>query len=314
MDIIEQLKRTYRAGSMLTRLIYINAAVWVVLRLLVLVPMMLGVDSTPWLQWVEVPSAPATLLRRPWTVLTYMVAHYDVLHILFNMLWLYWLGRIFMEYFNGKQLAGLYVLGGLGGALFYLAGYNLLPAFADHQSYMLGASAAVIAIVTGIAVVKPDYKIRLLFLGDISLKWVAIVTVGIDLLSLTDVNAGGHLAHVGGALTGLAFGLCMRRGHDITRPVNAVLDALSNLWQSLRRGSARLKGRTRRQSQPGTADSRRRAEEKFRKATAQQQRNQGGVTEEELDAVLDKIKRSGYGSLTEHERDVLFRASRRREP
>lgn len=170
MAFIEDIKRNYMQGSMLVRLIIINVAVFVLLHVLVLGALLFNVNGESLLRWVEVPSDLWLLLKRPWTLVTYMFAHYGLLHILFNMLWLYWLGRIFMEYFSPKQLTGLYLLGGWGGAALYLLAYNLLPYFSTSTGFMIGASASVMAIVVATAVYAPDYKIGLLFLGEVSLK------------------------------------------------------------------------------------------------------------------------------------------------
>ncbi len=276
---------------MLMRIIYINIAVFVVLRLIGLCAVLFNPALMGILKWVEVSSNPWEVLRKPWTILTYAFAHYDMLHILFNMLWLYWLGRIFMEYFTSKQLAGLYVLGALGGAALYLLAYSTLPVFST-QAYMLGASASIIAIVVAMAVYNPDYKIGLLFIGDISLKWVALVTVMIDLFSVDSLNAGGHIAHIGGAIVGLVYALMMRRGHDITAPLNAVIDKVASLFsRKEKRGpGAPIGGSAYRGKAAGNNN-----------ANASQR-----PSETDLDRVLAKIKRSGYTALTDEERDILF--------
>jgi len=299
MAFIEDIKRNYMQGSMLVRLIIINVAVFVLLHVLVLGALLFNVNGESLLRWVEVPSDLWLLLKRPWTLVTYMFAHYGLLHILFNMLWLYWLGRIFMEYFSPKQLTGLYLLGGWGGAALYLLAYNLLPYFSTSTGFMIGASASVMAIVVATAVYAPDYKIGLLFLGEVSLKWVAIVTVGIDLLGLEPGNMGASIAHIGGAIVGAAYGLRIKQGHDITRPVNAVIDALLGLFNGR---SLRL------------PEFKKRRSSKARGASQSPRPNTppDTVSEEELDTILSKIKAAGYDALTDEEKDKLFKASRRR--
>ena len=301
MAIIDDLKTRYSQGSMLMRFIYINIAVFVVLHVLTLVFLLLGIDTQWPLRMVEVPTAWQQLLRRPWTLLTYMFAHYELLHILFNMLWLYWLGRIFLEFFLPRQLGGLYVLGGLGGAAFFVLAYNLLPHFAGQPGLLLGASASVIAIVVAAAVYAPHYKIGLLFIGDISLKWVAIITVGIDLLSFDTGNAGGHIAHLGGAFTGALWALNIKRGHDITNPINAVIDMVVGTVRHL----ARHKGKDA-AGAPAAQDV------SSQRPSASQKPKGPTAYEERLDQILAKIKQSGYTALTDDEKDFLFNASRKR--
>lgn len=302
MAIIDDIKFAYRRGSMLMRFIFINIAVCVILHLATLVAWMITGDQAAVLQWVELPSDLSLLIRRPWTLVTYMFSHYALLHILFNMLWLYWLGRIFMEYFSPKQLTGVYLLGGWGGALLFLLAYNLMPSLAGNSVFLIGASASVLAVIVATAVYAPDYKIGLLFLGEVAIKWVAIVTVAIYLIGMESGNIGGNIAHIGGALVGAWFALRIKRGRDITRPLNAVLDAVVGIfngrsfsWPAARRGNkARPQQETTQQrQQPSRFDT---------------------VSEEELDRVLKKIKDAGYDALTDDERDMLFKASRRRNP
>lgn len=305
MAFIDDIKRTYSQGSMLLRLIFINIGVFVLLHLVVLCGLLFNVSADEIVQWVEMPSDLGLLLRRPWTLVTYMFAHYGLLHILFNMLWLYWLGRIFMEYFSPKQLTGVYLLGGWGGALLFLLAYNLLPHLAAFPHYLIGASAAVIAIVVATAVYAPDYKIGLLFLGEVSLKWVAIVTVGIDLLSMEGGNLGTSIAHIGGALVGVLFALCIKRVRDITQPLNSAIDGIVGLFngRSFKRSEMEFK----RNGKAG-------------KNQSKENRQTGGnrpadtVSEAELDIILGKIKAAGYDALTDAEKDKLFKASRRRNP
>ena len=225
----DEIKNRYNAASLLMRFIYINIAVFVVLRLVGVLSFLGTGDSNVLVQWVELPADLWLLLRRPWTIITYMFSHYGVLHILFNMLWFYWLGRIFLEFFTPRQLGGLYVLGGLGGAALYIAAYNLLPHLNGSQAMMLGASASVMAIVIAVSVYRPDYQINLLFIGGVSLKWVAIATVFIDLIGIEGANMGGHIAHLGGMLMGLWFGLSIKRGHDITSWINRCIDAVVSI-------------------------------------------------------------------------------------
>lgn len=304
MAIIDDIKRAYSRGSMLMRIIMINVGVFVLLHLVALVMLLATGNSGTVVAWVAMPAQLDLLLRRPWTLVTYMVAHYDLLHILFNMLWLYWLGRIFMEFFSPKQLTGLYLMGGWGGAVLYLVACNLLP-HVPH-GMLIGASASVIAVVVAVAAYVPDYKIGLLFLGEVSIKWVAIVTVAFALIGLDGGNAGTSIAHLGGALVGLWYAMSIRRGRDITRPLNAAIDAVSGVFN----GRSLSMPRRRRRQSTGQA----RAD---RSTTAGRPSRPGaddGVIEEELDAILDKIKAAGYDALTDEERDKLFKVSRRRNP
>lgn len=289
MAFIDDIKRTYQQGSMLMRLIFINIAAFVLLHVLVLGAILFNVQGETLLSWVELPSGLWLLLRRPWTLVTYMFAHYSLLHILFNMLWLYWLGRIFMEFFSSKQLVGLYLMGGLGGALLYLLAYNLLPYFAASHGLLIGASASVIAIVVAVAVYVPDYKIGLLFLGEVAIKWVAIVTVIIAVLGLDGGNIGGNIAHIGGAAVGAWFALSIKQGHDITRPLNAMIDFIVGLFNGRSFKLPRFQSKSR-QASVGQGGAQ-------QQSRSQSHRPDDLVSEEELDIILGKIKAAGYDAL-----------------
>lgn len=309
MSLVENIWKRYKSSSLLLRFIYINIAVFVVLRIIGVVSFLFTGSSAILVQWLELPSNFHVFLLRPWTLFTYMFSHYEVLHILFNMLWLYWLGRIFLEFFNPRQLGGLYVLGGIGGAALYLACYNLIPRLADQHSLMLGASASVLAIVVAIAIYRPDYRISLLFIGGISLKWIAIITIFIDLIGLETSNMGGHIAHFGGMLVGLWFGLSIRRGHDITSWINRCIDALVMFFK---KHSSKVKAN---HSSHRSSYNYQKSSSGNSPSSSSSPKDSGhsqSADEAKLDEILAKLKQSGYGALTDEEREFLFNASRKR--
>lgn len=277
MVAIDRMRASFGAASMPLKLIWINAAIFVVLRLAVVVGLLFGARDPlhAVLGAVELPSRLDMLAHAPWTLATYMFAQYDVLHILFNMLWLYWFGTMMLYRCTPAQMLVLYVYGGIGGAALFLAAYNLLPLFDGSTGMLIGSSASVMAIVTATAILMPDFGMRLLFIGVVKLKWIALATVALVLLGVSGANAGGEIAHVGGILTGVAFALCLRQGRDITRPVR-------NLFSHTGR----------RKSSPAPAPT------------------IGDDDRRDLDAILDKIKRSGYSALTPAERRRLFEVSR----
>ncbi len=290
--MFDTLQARFRNGTTLVRLIFLNVGVWLAVKLAELVLTLLGLEAHAWLGYVEMPAACDTLLHRPWTVLTYMFLHTEFFHLFFNMLCLYWFGQLFLGYFSQKQLVGVYILGGLGGALAYLGAYNLLPYFAGRigGSYLLGASASIMGIILAIAVAEPNYPIRLFLIGEIRMKYVAAITVLISVFGVTGGNAGGELAHLGGALVGFLYARLWRQGHDLAWPINKLLDGCANLF-----GRSKIKRRKPKfRSQPKT----------------DAEYNQAKVRNDaEIDRILDKIKRSGYQSLTDRERETLFSRS-----
>ena len=285
---------SFRNGSALTRLIYINCGMFLGITLLYIPFLLMGYKGIYYdmlLEWLGVPADPGYLLYRPWTVVTYMFTHFGFLHLLFNMLWLYWFGKFFLGYFRERQLVGVYLLGGIAGAALFILCYNIFPYYADSApySFLLGASASVMAIVFGVSFYAREEEVMLFLIGRIKIYYLAILTLLLDLLSITSGNAGGHLAHIGGALFGILFASRMRAGKDITRPLNRLLDKLANLFSRKPRMKVTYK----------------RPETDY-EYNARKQREAA-----DLDAILDKLKRSGYQSLTSDEKKQLFDASKK---
>lgn len=292
--IIDEMRHGYARATMLMKIIWVNIAVFVLLRVTAIVCMFAGDADfiNVVMRWVQLPSHLPTLASRPWTVVTYMFSQYDVLHILFNLLWFYWFGTLFRMVATPKQMLALYIYGGLGGALLFLAAYNLLPLFAHSTGWLIGSSASVIAIVTATAILMPDFRMNLLFIGSVSLKWIAVATIVLVLIGVTGNNAGGEIAHIGGVLVGACYGVRMKRGHDITAPLNRFFDLCVNGWDrlvSLFRRSRKVSANSYGTSAPSIDKDDR----------------------ETLDEILDKIKKSGYAALTPEERKKLFDVSRR---
>lgn len=277
------------------RLIFINVAIFIIARIAGIIFMLFNSHIDIALQWLQLPSDPQLVLYRAWTLFTYMFLQYDITHILFNMLWLYWLGKIFVEFFTQKQLFGLYILGGLGGGILYIVMYNTFPYYAGVNSYLLGASASVMAIVVATAMYVPNYKIRLLFLGAISLKWIAAFVLFIDILQIDSTNSGGHIAHLGGAIVGAIYTLLYRKGTDITSGLNKLFDIIHNLFAKI--GNISF---TRKRVKKVKYNK------EYKKAPKPKSNPKA---EAEMDIILEKIKRSGYSSLTTDEKKRLFDAS-----
>ncbi|MCM1076170.1 MAG: rhomboid family intramembrane serine protease [Bacteroides sp.] len=313
-DTIRQMGRSFDGSTMLMKIIWINIGIFVLLRLAAIVCMLSGVPGfiNIILSYVQLPSSPLMLLTRPWTLLTYMFAQYDVMHILFNMLWFYWFGSLFMMVATQRQLFALYLLGGLGGGALFFISYFFLPAFAHHEAMLIGSSASVISIVTATAILMPDLRMNLLFIGSVSLKWIAIATIILVLIGVTGSNAGGEIAHIGGVAVGAVYALRLKRGHDITRPFNSAFDRMANAWNrfaSIIWGSFASDRRT---SNPGTQRPGEQRPPQYTPPGYRPGNPQCNDDDREiLDAILDKIKKSGYSALTPEERKRLFDVSRK---
>ncbi len=287
---IDSLRRTYRFGNAAMKLVLVNVGIFILLRIAALILTLAGCDVQECvLQWIELPSSLQVLASRPWTLFTYMFSQYGIFHLLFNMLWLYWFGSLFLYCNTPRQLMALYVYGGIGGAVIYIVSFAGLPYFSGSFGWLIGSSASVLAIVVAAAWRMPDHKVGLLFVGEISLKWIAAVTVLISLLSIPGENAGGNIAHIGGAVIGAIYGLAMSRGRDITVLFNLFCDKSVNLYRNLCVVFRRIPRRN--------------------ASSATERRH--NTDEETLDIILDKIKKSGYSALSADERKRLFDVSRR---
>ncbi len=287
MEIWDDIKQSFLRGSVVTRLIYLNLAVFVVLRLTGVLFFLAG-DTFTLARWFELPAGINLLLRQPWSLVTYMFLHYDFIHLLFNVLMLYWFGKIFLDYFSQRQLLGLYLMGGLTGGLLYVVLYNLLPPFRELAdiSYLLGASAAVIAIIMAAAFYAPNREVHLFLIGKVPLKFLALFMVLSYIIGISAANAGGNIAHLGGVAAGFGFVAALRRGTDIALPFALPLETIG-LWFKPRPNIRVVHRQTPRNDH----------EYNRRRAT----------DHEELNRILDKIAETGYESLTATERETLFR-------
>lgn len=297
----------WKTASWLLKIVYINIAIFLLLRILGVVGFFFGVETNSWLRWIECPSSLSILAQQPWAIFTYMFAQFDVMHILFNMLWLYGFGRLFLEFNSQKQLLALYIYGGILGAVVFMLGYNFLPAFQYNVGWLIGSSASAIAIVIATAILNPDYKVGLLFIGQVSLKWIAIITLAIFFLGLSGENSGGHMAHFGGALAGALYGLMMRRGTDITRSFNSLLDHIANSFASIKD----FKFPKRNKAQKPKANKWNNNKSQQTNTNPTDKASASPEDQAELDKILDKIKKSGYTALTAEEKKRLFDVSKR---
>lgn len=294
-SIITDLKENFRKGNLCIRLIYLNVAVFAVGGIAEVAARLFNHSLLPLFRWLEMPASVEQLALQPWSVLTYMFLHGGVLHLLFNMLWLYWFGNLFLQLFTTRHLRGVYLLGGICAALLYLAAFHIFPYYRGlaEGAYMLGASGAVLAVVTATAYREPNYPIRLLLLGTLRLKYLALLVILFDMLMLTSSNGGGHVAHLGGAATGLAFAYGLQRGHDLTRWLNKLLDGVDSLFT------------------PRPHKPKMKVQRGGRRPGEEAPHNPNATSREEIDRILDKLKKSGYESLSQAEKHALFNASKR---
>lgn len=289
MSLGNEIRTSFRGKEHLLRLMLINTALFLLFAAIKLFSFFgLPISARQLGEWVELPANFGQLIQKPWTLATYMFIHYNFVHVLFNLLVMYWTGRIFSDFLPQKKLTAAYVLGGLSGGIAFVAMYNIIPALesAGSNTVLIGASAGVFAVMVAAATLAPNYPVHMILIGEIRLKYVAIALTILYLISIPDSNSGGNIAHLGGGLAGLFYILMLRKGIDAGKWIELLIDVTS--W--FNRPKIRV------------AHSR---NVKTGASTNATNRNQ----QEVIDAILDKISRSGYESLSQNEKETLFRAS-----
>lgn len=301
----EDFKRAWdKPNNGLMQLIIINAIVFIFLALLLVVTKIVGANDFFELVYKQftLPGRIEIFLTRPWTIITYAFSHSlnNFFHILMNMLVLFWFGRVFVEFFGSQKLINLYILGAITGGITYLLAYNLIPYYAervDMFSGMVGASAAVYAITVAVAVYVPDYKFYLLFFGPVKVKYLVGIYIFLSIIGSVGNNAGGNLAHLGGALMGYLYVARWKKGQEMGVWIFRVMEFIKSFFirqpkiKVTHKKTGKSKGEKSKQSSTASTKA-------------------SDVSQTEIDAILDKISEKGYDSLSKDEKEKLFNASK----
>ncbi|MCK5134597.1 MAG: rhomboid family intramembrane serine protease [Bacteroidales bacterium] len=292
MNIIDEIKESFRKGNILHRLIYLNLGLFLavqIVRIILFLSNSYGLFDE-FLNYLAIPANLDVLARRPWTLVTYMFLHVDFIHILFNLLWLYWFGTVFIQDLGLKKLLSTYLLGGLAGGLLYVIFYNVFPVFdqVKESSIALGASASVMAVVVAAATYRPEKKMHLVLIGPVRIVYIALAMFIFTSLVDFSVNTGGKIAHIGGAFMGFIFAYYYKRGKDISRGFDRMMDQIATWFKP---GKQRMKVTYKRPSN----------DIEYNKQKVDEQK--------EIDIILDKISKGGYDSLSVKEKELLFKMS-----
>jgi membrane associated rhomboid family serine protease len=283
MNIIDDLKFQYQVGGIANKMIYWNVGFFL-LSIIFFYQFKSGVFDFP--NWLAISSEPTLFLTRPWTLLTYAFFHYGFLHLFFNMMVLNFSSRLFLTFFTQKQYLGLYILSAIFSALCFVLSFYFL-----HQSSsMVGASAAIMALLVATTAYQPLMEIRLLLIGNVKLWHITAVLLLLDLLQIQMNNTGGHIAHLSGAFFGYIYIKLLQNGTDLSRIVDSILNLFSKK-QSTSFKKVHVnpkKPAAKRESKIVIKDK----------------------TQQQLDDILDKISQSGYDSLTAEEKEFLFKAGK----
>lgn len=289
MNIIDDLKLQYKVGGIVTKLIFWNAALFILPWLLFGLLSLVGINID-YVQFVSLSSNPANLMWKPWSLLTYAFFHAGIMHIIFNLLVLNFAGRLFMTYFTGKQLLGLYVLSAIFAGVIYILIFYIL----NISAPLVGASAAIMAILVATTTYNPMMKLRLLIIGNVKLWHVTAVIILIDLMQIRSDNMGGHISHLAGALFGFIFIKLLQNGTDCSKIVSTVLNFFTNLFR--KKESTPFRKVHKNYSKP--------VEKSISKIVTKDK------SQQQIDEILDKISQSGYDSLTKEEKEFLFKVGK----
>lgn len=293
MTVFEDLKLQYKIGGIAIRLIFWNLLLFIIPEVLFALLKLFSIDIN-YFDYVSLPSNFTVLFSKPWTILTYAYFHSGIMHLVFNMLMLYYVARLFTTFFTEKQLLGTYVLGGLFSGVAYLLGYHFLPALTTVNAQMVGASGAIMAVLIATVTYQPFMEVRLLGLWKLPLWQVAFLVLFVDLIQLPMNNTGGHIAHLAGALFGFLYVKLLVAGTDLSRSITSIMDFFVNLFYSKK----------------ATPFKKVHVNPKKPLAKSQSKIVVKDKAQQQIDEILDKISQSGYDSLTTEEKEFLFKAGK----
>ena len=287
MNILDDLKLQYKIGGIALRVIYWNIACFLI-SLVFFYQYSGGGFAYP--EWLALSSDPNSFLFRPWTLLTYAFFHSSFLHLLFNMMVLNFASQLFLTFFTQKQYLGLYILSAIfAGIVFALSYY-----FLSYSASIVGASAAIMAILVAATTYQPLMNVRLLLIGNVKLWHITAVILILDLMQLRLENMGGHISHLAGALFGFIFIKLLQNGTDLSVIISRTIDFFVNLFK--KSPSTPFK-KVHKNYQKPTEKSTSRIVTKDK-------------TQQQIDEILDKISQSGYDCLTKEEKEFLFKAGK----
>jgi len=308
-SIWEDIKREYHYGNMITRIVILNFAIFVLLHLIGIILWASNGGTKPpiyqeIIHFFSMSSDGWFILTHPWVIITSIFLHEGIWHIAMNMLFLYWFGRIVGDFIGNHRILPLYILGGLVGNLFFFLSANVLSYGNGLPVYALGASGGVMAIVVASGVLSPNYTMRLLLIGDVKLKYIVAVLVFLDIVGIaSNINTGGRFAHLGGALFGGLFISLLRNGTDLSAPFNSLIQWLSpnnRRRPVMKKKTSKVPFMVYKNDPSGP-----------RKKTETYRAPQDDDFQQKLDAILEKIKATGYDSLSQEEKEFLFLASKK---
>ena len=287
MSILEDIKLQYKLGGIANKMIYWNVGLYL-LSIIFFYQFKLGAFDYP--NWLAVSSDPSVLITRPWTLLTYAFFHFGFMHLFFNMMVLNFSSRLFLTFFTQKQYLGLYFLSAIFASITFVLSFYLL----EKTSLMVGASAAIMALLVATTTYQPLMEIRLMLIGTVKLWHITAVLLILDFMQIQLDNTGGHIAHLSGALFGFIYIKLLQNGTDLSKIVTNVINFFSSIFDKKEKTPFKKVHVTHQKMAP------KRESKIVMKDKTQQQ----------IDEILDKISQSGYDSLTKEEKEFLFQSGK----
>lgn len=286
MSVTKDLRYRFSRLNIAEKLIVVNVAVFIVNSL---VTFLFRLNSRSIMRWFELPKEFSDFIVQPWSLITYSFFHGGFMHIFWNMLLLYFVGRIFLNLFNYKTFINVYFLGAIAGGVLFLLSYNVFPVFSGIDTALIGASAAVMAVLLFVCTYLPNQEVRVIFF-NVKLWYIGVFVVLLDLIQLPMGNSGGHLAHLGGELLGFLYARKLMDGKDIGEGFGNLVDKFGAIFSKRKRSPLKTVHRSKKMNHYDNSNK-----QEYQK---------------HIDEILDKISKSGYESLTKEEKDFLFKAGK----
>ena len=285
MSFFYNLKYRFGSFSIAEKIILINVVFFLFPMLLNVLFFLFNIPTSSYLNWLQLSPNLLTFIKRPWSLITYSFVHSGFFHLLWNMVLLYYAGRLLLNLFPDRIFINNYFLGVISGGLIFISSYSIFPVFEGNYPPLIGASAGVMAVFIFICTYTPNQEIRFFFI-KLKLKHIGVAFFFLDIIQIPYGNAGGHLAHVGGAILGFFYARQLGEGRDIG-------SGFQNIWQSI-------------------------FKKKYLKKIYRSPKNKSATTknsgericQNKIDIILDKISNSGYDSLSKEEKDYLFKAGK----
>ncbi len=280
MNNLKNLKSKFDSGTIVEKLIYINIFIFLFTLFISVFQDLFKNDTNFLIQWFSLDASTDSLFTKPWSLISYGFLHESFIHIIFNLIALYFIGNLFIDYFTQKQLFTFYLLGTFFGGLFYLFSQNYFPLFEGKTTTLIGASAGISTIFIGISTYMPNFELKIRFIGFVKLWYLAAIWVSLDVLGLTGENAGGHFAHLGGSIFGFLYINKVRnRKFNIFKKLFSIFTPKKKPLKTVYKSTNNTKTNS----------------------------NTKDFTQKKIDIILDKISKSGYDTLTKEEKEILFK-------